>query len=292
MIGVPSPRRATCLWPAGVPPASIDLVMTRMSPFRRARPAAVVLMASWVLHPVAAAGEEPALRASSDYCAEIDGSPAPDARFFTAEGKGGILVDLPSLSTSAFIKLKARKVVTLSPESIKHPAGDDTARLVDPVPPDAPFSEISVDGQVWRFRIKDSEVRILKGSDCRPAEAPVESPVVTPVVSEGPMADDINARKCLHQEERPSAAAAGCVKSAYLRNSCDTPVRAVIQTTQHLFTGTLPQTSSILVTPGADYPLGCTWFSGAMAPTSREVLAAEFVGKRGSGPGGRGPTGH
>jgi hypothetical protein len=259
--------------------------MKRMSLFQRACPVAVFLVGLSVPIPVSVAAEELIFRACADYCAKIDGTYAPDARFFQTEPKGRLMVDLPSLSAGAVIELKARKVVTLPRSSIRREADESTIRLANQVAPDAAASAVSMDGPVWRFQIGDAEVTILKAAECRSAAAPAPAG--------GPMADDPAARKCLHQSARPIAANAGCAKGAYLKNSCDLPVIAVIQSTQHLFSGTLPETSSIVVPPGMDYPLGCGWPSGAMAPTDFTVLAAGFAEKRtGPRPGEQPSTGH
>jgi hypothetical protein len=63
----------------------------------------------------------------------------------------------------------------------------------------------------------------------------------------------------------------------YLINTCDARVAAQIGRTEHLFSGPLPQTFSVVVPPKAEHPLGCAWWSGAMAPTDHRLLAAGFL---------------
>ena len=68
----------------------------------------------------------------------------------------------------------------------------------------------------------------------------------------------------------------GCMKSIYLRNSCDVHVVAEVLSTQRLFSGTLRQAFPIVVPAGGEQSLGCAWWSGAMAPSQHELLAARF----------------
>jgi len=221
------------------------------------------------------AGEELVLAASDAYCAEINGAYAPDVRFFATEPKGRLLVDLPSLSSSALITLKAKEMVTLPRSTFKVDGGENKARLLNPVANDAPVSPVSMGAGVWSFKIADADVRILKASECHPvtaAYAPSE-----------PVTNDLAAKKCLHKDARPIPETAGCSKSAFLTNSCDVAVVAVVQTTQHLFSGTLPETSSVVIPPRSNYVLGCFWPKGAMSPANYEVLAAAFARQQANG---------
>ena len=221
-----------------------------------------------VAQVIPVAGEALVLRASDTYCAEINGAYAPDARFFTTEHKSRVLVDLPSLSASALLTLKAQKLVTLPRSSFKLEADKSKAVLVDPVSLEAPVSSLSMGSAVWSFKINDSEVRILKASEC--------APVITSFPSTEPLTDDPNARKCLHRDTRPKQMV-GCTNSVFLRNSCDLPVVVVVQTTQHLFSGNLPETSTVVIPPRVDHLLGCVWSSGAMGPANYDILAAAFT---------------
>ena len=265
--------------------------MTRMAPLRSACPGTLLLIGLSVLFPKPVAAEELTFQASSDYCAEIDGRQATDAGFFVSDPAGRLLVDLPSLSTKVLLALQRKDVVTVPSSSIRreeerpsagNEAGADKdeskARLVVQLPSETPVSPLSVDGPAWSFQVREAKVRILKASQCRPA-VPPPSPVVPPPPTGEPLTDDPRAKKCLHQDSRADAGTAGCTKSALLRNSCDVPVLALVQITQHLFSGTFPQTSSIVIPPGSSYPLGCVWLSGAMGPTNFDVLAAAFAAK-------------
>lgn len=239
------------------------------TPFRRAFPVAAGFVAVAALANAPLTPGETVCRASSDYCAELNGAYAPDARFFATDTNGRLLVDIPSLSMSVLINAKTRKAVTIPRSSLKHQAADGVVRLPDSLPPHARAYALSIDGPVMRFQIDTSEVRVLKAAGCRP--------IVNPSWTAAPVTDDSSARRCLHQEARPLAPTLGCTKGAYLRNSCDVPVVAVVQSTQHLMSGTLPETSTILLPPGVTHSLGCAWPSGAMAPVVYEVRAAAFL---------------
>jgi hypothetical protein len=243
--------------------------MTWKTLFRRAFPAAAALVALAALAPVPLAAGELVCRASSDYCAEVNGAYVPAARFFVTDTKGRFLVDIPSLSMSVLINRKTKKAVAVPRSSIKHEAADGVVRLAVPIPSDAPGYALSIDGPVLRFQVDTSEVRVLKASSCQP--------IVMPIWTAAPVTDDSSARRCLHQEARPLSATPSCMKGAYVKNSCDVPVVAVVRSTQHLFSGTLPETSTIVLPPGVEHSLGCVWSSGAMAPSVYELRAAGFL---------------
>src|SRR5262249_3128161 len=171
-----------------------------------------------------------------------------------------------SMSLTVLVERKTQKVTALPAESLEREAGDSVLRVVEPIPPDAPTYPLSIDGPILRFEVDDTEVRFLKASDCRPA--------VVPAWTSAPVTDDPAARRCLHREEKPITATAGCMKTASLKNSCDAAVVAVVRTTQHLLSGELPQTTTLVIPPGVEQPLGCVWNSGAKAPAVYDLLAA------------------
>lgn len=220
----------------------------------------------------AAAPPELVLQANTDYCVEIDGDYTPDARCFTTKDNDKFLVVIPSLSVTALADLKTRKAVSIPSSSVEREAGDSRVRLTDPVPPDAETYELSLEGQILRFQVDKSEVRVQRASSCRP--------VAVPGWTAGPITDDAAARRCVHLEEKPITPTAGCTKEAFAKNTCDRPVMAVIRSIQRLLSGSLPEDSPVLIPPGGTYPLGCAWSAGAMAPTMHEVRAAQFLPKR------------
>jgi hypothetical protein len=258
--------------------------MRTRSLLQRACLDAAAFLALAVLLPTSVVFAEWTFRPKSDSCVEVDGAYAQGAQLLTAEGSSKVLVDIPSLSTTVLINMKTEKAVKVPPSLIKRDAADGRIRVVGPVPSDASACELSIEGPVLRFRVDGSEVRAHQDSSCQPA--------VVPGWTAGPITDDPAARKCLHLEEKPIAATAGCLKVESLRNSCDAPVMAVVLTTQHLLSGTLPETSSVLIPPGSQYSLGCAWSSGATSPTVFEVRAAAFLPKTKPAAGRTGSTGH
>jgi hypothetical protein len=88
-------------------------------------------------------------------------------------------------------------------------------------------------------------------------------------------------------ETRPTPGIPGCSKSIYLKNTCDAPVAATMRRTEHLMTGTLPEVFSAAVPGGTEEWIGCSWWSGAMAPAQHDIVAAGFLEpRRGHGHGG------
>ena len=243
------------------------------------------LFALAILSPGLLGASEWVCRETDDYCAEINGESAPDVRFFFETGEGGqrMLVDFSSLGMSAVINLLSRKVVTVPRSSLKlEEANEGLFKVSVIIPAYAPNSALSTEkGEIPRFQLGSAEVRVQKASKCRPAPSPIPAAP--------PAGDDPTARKCLIRDTRLIQATAGCTKAAFLRNTCDQPVIAAVRSVQHLFSGTLPQNSTLLLAPGAEHPLGCVWMSGATAPTNYEVVAASFPQKPSSSDGqGRG----
>jgi hypothetical protein len=69
----------------------------------------------------------------------------------------------------------------------------------------------------------------------------------------------------------------GCTRFVFLRNTCDAAVVAQLQRTEHLMTGTLPQLFTETVPAGSELALGCSWWSGAMAPAQHQIVGASFL---------------
>lgn len=95
-----------------------------------------------------------------------------------------------------------------------------------------------------------------------------------------PAAPSDEARACVRLETRPTPGIPGCSKSIYLKNTCDTPVAATLRRTEHLMTGTLPEVFSAAVPGGTEEWIGCSWWSGAMAPAQIDLVAAGFLEPR------------
>jgi hypothetical protein len=245
--------------------------MRSKSLFQCTFPELAALLALAALGPVPVAAADLVFRARPDSCVEVDGAFAPDARLLKTDGDGKFLVDIPSLSVSVLVNVKTRKAVTIPPSLIEREAADSRIRLVGPVPSDSPTSELSVEGQVLRFAIDESEVRAHLESSCQAA--------VVPGWTAGPITDDSSARRCVHLEDKPIQETAGCLKVTTLKNSCDVPIMVVVLSTQHLLSGDLPETSSLVIPPGGNHTLGCAWASGATSPTAYELRAAAFLSK-------------
>jgi hypothetical protein len=259
--------------------------MNSRSFLSRIIPAGLALAAPVLLATRPAIADDVVCQPILDHCVEVDGSLAQDARVYKTGTKGRLFLEIPSRSMNILLDLTAGKAVTVPGRSIRHEEAEGVVRLTELPGPDALASTVSADGPPWRVTIGSSDVRLLHGPQCRPAAAPPPVAASPPTTASG--ADDPEARKCLRLETKPIAATAGCTKTATLKNTCDAPVAATVLSTQHLFSGTLPQTTSIVVQPRSEHPLGCAWSSGATAPTDFTVLAAAFVSKPGGSPAGK-----
>lgn len=97
------------------------------------------------------------------------------------------------------------------------------------------------------------------------------------VFADGPV-NESPARACVRLDSRSSAfGPLGCTKMVYLRNACDLPVVAEVGRTQRLFSGNLSEAFPIVVPAGGELSLGCSWWSGAMAPVELRLLAARYL---------------
>jgi len=129
---------------------------------------------------------------------------------------------------------------------------------------------VSVEGDLLRFRTETSEVRLMKAGE-RPAFAGSGG-------DPKPVTPSAEARACLRFESLPAPVGTpGCAKFVYLRNTCNVPVVADMSRTDHLFSGTMPQTYRIIVAPAAEQSLGCEWWSGATAPSENAIRGAGFL---------------
>lgn len=274
------------------PPCYHQLVMSRRAPFRHAFPAAAVLALLFAFAPVPTDAAEWIGRAGDGFLVEVDGVHLPDARLFVNADRSRFLVDLPGKSQLVLVDLSRHAAVLISRSSVTPEAADGSVRVADPGDWGVPAFSLSEEGSDLRLHAVTSEVRILK-SDGRPPgdrlvadkEAPAPErrrsegpPSGRPPGHEAPAPAGASAGECLRLESRPAArAAAGCAKFVYLRNSCEVPVAAQVSRIEHLLSGTLPQTFSVVVPPEGELSLGCSWWSGAMAPSAYDVLAAEFL---------------
>lgn len=85
------------------------------------------------------------------------------------------------------------------------------------------------------------------------------------------------ARECVSLQTRPVKTVPACSQFVFLVNTCDAPVVAQLQRTEHLMTGTLPQQFTETVAAGSELALGCSWWSGAMAPADHLIVGASYL---------------
>jgi hypothetical protein len=144
---------------------------------------------------------------------------------------------------------------------------DGTLRVPDRGPRGGPDYSLAIEGTGLSIQTATSRVRVLA----------IGSPgAVRPGTS--PPADGTAAKDCLRLEARPVTGVTGCMKFVFLRNSCDAPVVAGVQRTEHLFSGRNTQAARHVVPALGAESVGCWWWSGAMAPTEVDVISAAFVG--------------
>ncbi|HKQ98624.1 MAG TPA: hypothetical protein VJV75_12175 [Candidatus Polarisedimenticolia bacterium] len=229
------------------------------------------------LTPLAAAPIEVVARGSDEFSVTVDGSAPPDARVYQSDARDLYLIDIPSQSKCLLVDTRSKKAVTVSRWDIKLGDNDTTLRVND-AGRGGPAYAVSLDKDTLVMRNDNSEVRLLKSSSggftpADPGTAVAKRPggVTEPV-------DDDAARACLHLEARPEGRGVqGCTKFVYLSNACDTPVIANILRIEHLVNGTLPNNFSVAIPAGKEFPLGCSWYSGATAPTNYAVKGAGFA---------------
>lgn len=227
--------------------------------------------------PSAAAPVEVVARGSDEFSVTVDGSAPPDARVYQSDARGMYLIDIPSQSKCLLVDTRTKKAVTVSRWDIKLGDNDSTLRVND-TGKNGPAYAVTLDKDTLVMRNETSEVRLLKSSSggFTPAE-PGSSDRKRGGDGQEPVDDDA-ARACLRLEARPEGRGVqGCTKFVYLSNTCETPVIANIQRIEHLVNGTLPNNFSVAIPAAKEFPLGCSWYSGATAPTNYAVKGAGFA---------------
>ena len=211
--------------------------------------------------------------ASQDYDVVVDGVVQPGARVFLSDDRYAYLIDVPSLSTDYLVDVRFQKAFAISRWDVKPGNTGDDLRAAVPETPGASSYAVSVEGELLRFRNGTSEVRLVKAAEHSPFAGPGGDPKsITP---------SAEARACLQIKSLPAPAGTpGCAKFVYLGNTCNVPVVADMSRTEHLFSGSLPQTYRLIVAPGATQSLGCEWWSGATAPSENAILGAGFLPER------------
>ena len=239
--------------------------------FRGASVLASVACLATGLSGAAASG----FRVSPDFAVEIDGRREPAATFLLSDARGKSLVEIPSWSKTFLLDLPAKKVVAVGSSDIRR-TDDGVVQVEDRDAWSQPFHVLEILGPSLAFRTEFGDVRIVKAPRGSPDNAGVcASAGGAAVVSVASAA----ARECVALDSRPAAGVPGCTRSVFIRNICDEPVVATLKRVERLASGNLPQTFTMVVPPGEQW-LCCAWWSGAMAPSSQEILSAAFLEPR------------
>jgi hypothetical protein len=232
---------------------------------------------------------------------EANGQEQADARLLVTDAPGRYLVDLPSESKCVLIDVSSGSAILLMRNEVKRVKGNGPggAILVDQRSAlDTPSYALHTEGQALEFQTdisfvhvelprpsSEAEVDGAEKMEVPPAAASPELPAVVGVsmVTESPgswtpsATGSDAARACVRLDASPSSLTPACTKSVYVRNSCDTAVVALIRETQHLMSGSLSETISVLVPPNGTNWVGCSWWSGAMAPAMHDLIGAGFL---------------
>ena len=269
--------------------------------------AAVAIAAMGSLATAGARGDHRRYEISRDFTVRVDGAPVPDAKVFLGGGRSRLLV-LPSQDERFLLDGSSMTVFGVRGEDAVLSRDGATVLVKERFAWNTPlwFEETAV-----RFRIGALEVQIApvdrssaeagppqaappSAAPRPPATAPAApdreaapAPAATP--SPGPAnagTERKPARECVALEARPAAGVPGCTRFVYLRNTCEVPVAAQVQRTEHLMSGNLPQVDTVIAAPGEQW-LGCLWWSGAMAPAKHEILGAAYLERPGPIAGAR-----
>jgi hypothetical protein len=247
--------------------------MTRTTPFppvgRATLGVAAIIVAGAVLGDFQARAVEIACRENGDFIVEVDGEYPRDAQFYSSDTNGMFLVDIPSRSETFLLDLQVGQAFPVPRAGLRRETIDGTLRVRVPGRSDGSGSRLAVDSAVMAFQADTSKVRVVKAFG-RPPDAGSRR-------TRGPAPEGAPARSCLRIESRPVVGIPGCGRYVHLVNTCDDYVAAQVGRVEHLFSGPLPQTFSVIVPPRAEHTLGCAWWSGGMAPTEHELLAAAFL---------------
>jgi len=262
--------------------------------------AAIAIAALGSLTTAGARGEHRRYEISKEFSVQVDGESVPDAKVFLGGGRSRLLV-LPSQDERFLVDGTSMTVFAVREEDAVLSRDGATVLVKERFAWNTP---LWFEGAAARFRIGALDVQIAPVTapvapdrEAAPAPAPVgpatapagPGPVAAPAPASGPAnaaGERKPARECVALESRPAAGVPGCTRFVYLRNTCEVPVVAQVQRTEHLMTGTLPEAFSVTATPGEQW-LGCLWWSGAMAPAKHEILGAAYLEPSGPVGGGR-----
>jgi hypothetical protein len=260
---------------------------------------AVAAALSALALPVAAAGGgselvfRPLESCAPDPCViEVNGESRADARLFATKEWGLYIVELPSESKEVLLDARSGKAILLMPSEVQRRTNkkDEETLHLDPRTSLGEGSyTLDKDGGKVAFKTDISEVHVTlppreaKKADAAATPAPAVTGTATsapapPAPETAPAAPPSDeARACVRLETRPTPGIPGCSKSVYLKNTCDTPVAVTLHRTEHLMTGTVPETFGAAAPPATEEWIGCAWWSGATAPAQHDIVSAAFL---------------
>jgi len=266
-----------------------------------------IAVTAWLgVGPVLAGG--PAYEIDKSFAVSVDGDPVDGARVFRGHGAGKLLLVVPSESKRFLVDPLAGSVFALREEDVTIASDGATAKVREHFAWSVPLSR---DRESSRFLLGSSEVAIrqvepkpaadaasstsaapapppaTKSSDAgTPAKASASAPSAGSSRTSGSTrpaggADGATerkpARECVSLQTRPVKTVPSCSQFVFLVNTCDAPVVAQLQRTEHLMTGTLPQQFTETVAAASELALGCSWWSGAMAPANHQIVGASYL---------------
>jgi len=271
------------------------------SPAQAARAAVSAVAVLACLSSVAALGAGSSYELDTSLSVLIDTHRDPDAKVFVDE-RGHMVLLIPFQPTLFLVDRSAGTAFALRKEHAVRSKDGATLKVRREL--FAWSVPVSLEGSSPRFRIGASEVRVVEQARGEPdAEAsappatlpiapapdpPAESSPGRPPQPDGP-ATPVNepagsapaaggppATECVSLQTRPATGVPGCTRLVSIRNICEVPVVVLVQRTEHLMSGTLPQAFDTVVPKGEQF-LGCAWWSGAMAPAKHEILGASYL---------------
>ena len=250
----------------------------------------------------------------------VNGEQPPGARLFATHEWGLYVVELPSESKEVLVDVNARKAILLMRSEVQRGTNkkDEEVLRVDPRSALGVTSYVlDRNGEDVSFRTDLSDVQLRlpprerkegrpandPGAEAAPAPgtsasapgtpgtapAPAPAPAASPETVTPQAASSDAARACVSLANRPTPGIPGCSKSIYLKNACDEPVVTTMRRTEHLMSGTLPELFNVTIPGGSEEWIGCSWWSGAMAPAQHDIVAAGFLERPGHGHHGHGP---
>ncbi|HET8946708.1 MAG TPA: hypothetical protein VFQ07_06975 [Candidatus Polarisedimenticolia bacterium] len=265
--------------------------------------ASAVAVVAWLCVAPVFAG--PTYEIDRNFEVTLDGQPIEGAKVFRGTRTGSLLLLVPSESKRFLVDAQAGTVFALREEDVVVAANGATAKVRERFAWSVPLAR---DRDSSRFLLGPSEVAITRvepkpaapdadGANPAAAAAPMPAPTAAAPAPAPPTASERrsgssraragsgdakgaaegkSARECVSLQTKPATAVPGCTRFVFLRNTCDAPVVAQLQRTEHLMTGTLPQVFTEMVPAESELALGCSWWSGAMAPAQHEIVGASF----------------